>query len=228
MTSNHGLPLVAPRITPVLEPGFRPAVLANRAFRALVRATPGAVPVRLALEQADGSVFRFDTAVLPDTHPQAAGNAVYLERYRQVPALVARRLADPLRRPGDPLAARWRRTIATRRRAGSTTTSSASGCSTTRSRSCRRRTCPPSARDDHAARPASRRLPHRLRPRRQRSQGGGGDRRQGGLQRGDGLGSVPPAGSAVSLRRHHGLAAARRPRTCRGSTPSAAARPAST
>ena len=43
-----------------------------RAFDALVAATPGAVPVRLALEQADGSVFRFDTRVLPESHPQAA------------------------------------------------------------------------------------------------------------------------------------------------------------
>src|SRR5436190_1739508 len=81
MTSNHGLPLVAPRVTPVLEPAFRPAVLANRAFQALAGETPGAIPVRLALEQADGSVFRFETAVLPDSHPASAGNTVYLERY---------------------------------------------------------------------------------------------------------------------------------------------------
>jgi predicted NBD/HSP70 family sugar kinase len=81
MTSNNGLPLVAPRVTPVLEPGFRPAVLANLAFGRLVQSTPGAVSVGLAIEQADGSIFRFDTAVLPESHPQAAANAVYLERY---------------------------------------------------------------------------------------------------------------------------------------------------
>lgn len=80
MTSNHGLSLVAPRLTPVLDPAFRPAVLANRAFRALAASTPGAVPVGLALEQADGSVFRFETQVLPESHPRAAGNLVYLER----------------------------------------------------------------------------------------------------------------------------------------------------
>jgi predicted NBD/HSP70 family sugar kinase len=56
-------------------------VLAVRAFQDLVRATPEAVPVRLALEQTDGSVFRFDTAVLPAGHPQAAANAVHLERF---------------------------------------------------------------------------------------------------------------------------------------------------
>jgi hypothetical protein len=81
MTSNNGLPLVAPRVTPVLEPSFRPAVLANHAFQDLVRATPGSVPVGLALEQADGSIFRFETMVLPESHPSAAANAVYLERY---------------------------------------------------------------------------------------------------------------------------------------------------
>ncbi len=80
MNSNRGLPLVAPRVIPVLDPGFRPAVLAVRAFRRLVEATPGAVPVRIALEQADGSVFRFDTDLLPEQHPRASANGAYLER----------------------------------------------------------------------------------------------------------------------------------------------------
>jgi len=81
MDTNNGLPLVAPKVTPVLDPSFRPAILATRAFRALVHATPGAVPVGLALEQADGSVFRFDLTVLPESHPQAAANRTYLERF---------------------------------------------------------------------------------------------------------------------------------------------------
>jgi predicted NBD/HSP70 family sugar kinase len=81
MTSNKGLPLVAPRVTPVLEPAFRPAVLANRAFVALAQASGSPVPVRIAIEQADGSIFRFETVVLPEEHPSAAANSVYLERY---------------------------------------------------------------------------------------------------------------------------------------------------
>lgn len=82
MNTNNGLRLIAPRKTPVLDPAFRPAALAARAFRELAAsAAPAAVPVRLAIEQADGSVFRFDTSVLPESHPQAAGNAAYLERY---------------------------------------------------------------------------------------------------------------------------------------------------
>lgn len=72
--------LIAPRVTPALDPRFRPAVLANRHFRELVAACGAAVPVRLALEQTEGNVSRFTTAILPDSHPQAAGNFVYLER----------------------------------------------------------------------------------------------------------------------------------------------------
>lgn len=81
MNTNRGLPLIAPRLLPTLDPAFRPAVLANRAFRGLVDSTPGATPVRLALEQADGSVFHFETKLLPAAHPQAGANAVYLERF---------------------------------------------------------------------------------------------------------------------------------------------------
>ena len=78
--SNSGLPLVAPRITPVLDPAFRPAVLANRAFRQQAAALPQPVPVRLALEQHDGIVSHYATEVFPEDHPQAAGNFRYLER----------------------------------------------------------------------------------------------------------------------------------------------------
>ena len=80
MHDNHGLALLAPRVMPVLDPGFRPAVLANRAFKKLVQAAPNSVPIRIALEQADGNVSHFITQALPETDSQAAGNFVYLER----------------------------------------------------------------------------------------------------------------------------------------------------
>lgn len=80
MINNNGLNLIAPRITPVLDPAFRPAVLATRAFREQARASGNAAPVELALEQADGSVFRFKTEVLPEGHAQAKGNFVHIER----------------------------------------------------------------------------------------------------------------------------------------------------
>jgi predicted NBD/HSP70 family sugar kinase len=78
--NNNGLALVAPKVTPVLDPLFRPAVLANRAFRALVHSTGNPISVGLALEQTDGNVSHFRTEILPESHPQAAGNFVYLER----------------------------------------------------------------------------------------------------------------------------------------------------
>jgi predicted NBD/HSP70 family sugar kinase len=81
MDTNSGLPLPSPRVVPALDSQFRPAVLASRAFRALVNDTPNAVPVRLALEQTDGSVFRYDLEVLPESHPQSSASHVYLERF---------------------------------------------------------------------------------------------------------------------------------------------------
>jgi predicted NBD/HSP70 family sugar kinase len=80
MNENNGLPLVTPRVMPALDAAFRPAVLANRAFRERARATGNAVTVRLGLEQTDGNVSHFTTPILPDNHPQAAGNFTYLER----------------------------------------------------------------------------------------------------------------------------------------------------
>ena len=68
--------LVAPKVVPVLDPGLRPAVLARRAFEA-----EADVPVGIALEQADGSVFRFSMTVLPAGHANEAANAFFLERY---------------------------------------------------------------------------------------------------------------------------------------------------
>lgn len=79
--TNDGLRLPAPRVTPALDPHFRPASLASRAFRDAVAAAGKPVPVRLAIEQADGSVFSFPLAVLPEEHPDGAGNFRYVERY---------------------------------------------------------------------------------------------------------------------------------------------------
>ncbi len=72
--------LVAPRLTPPLDPGFRPASLANGAFAAEVRASGTGVPLALALERSGGAVSRFDTVVFPEDHPRAAANLAYAER----------------------------------------------------------------------------------------------------------------------------------------------------
>jgi predicted NBD/HSP70 family sugar kinase len=79
-TTNRGLALVTPKVVPPLDSAFRPAVLANRAFRKAVRDSARGVAVRIALERAADSISRYDTEVLPSGHPQAAGNFIYLER----------------------------------------------------------------------------------------------------------------------------------------------------
>jgi len=65
---------------PVLDAQFRPAVLANRAFREQVRESRNPLPVRIALEQTDASVYHFNTEVFSEDAPPGAGNYTYLER----------------------------------------------------------------------------------------------------------------------------------------------------
>lgn len=72
--------LVAPGIVPVLDAGFRPAVLANQAFRAAVASSGAAVPVDLALERGPRSVSRYSTEVFAPDHPEAGQNFDYIER----------------------------------------------------------------------------------------------------------------------------------------------------
>jgi predicted NBD/HSP70 family sugar kinase len=74
------LKLVEPRFVPPLDPGFRPAVLANRAFAEAVAQSGAAVPLVLGLERANGQVSRFETTVFADDHPDAASNLPYAER----------------------------------------------------------------------------------------------------------------------------------------------------
>lgn len=78
VTNNNGLSLVRPAIVPVLDPDFRPAVLANRAFRQAAARKP--VTVNLALERADGGVSRFDTVVADASLAESAGNFMVVER----------------------------------------------------------------------------------------------------------------------------------------------------
>ena len=69
-----------PQIVPPLDPAFRPAALANRAFLAAVRTSGAPQPLRLALEQADGSVFHHTMEIFAEGQPGAAGNFTYIER----------------------------------------------------------------------------------------------------------------------------------------------------
>jgi predicted NBD/HSP70 family sugar kinase len=80
---------IAPKVTPDLEPGFRPAAVFHRVFDATAarlredataRRADAPAHVRLAIEQADGSISRWDTWALPAAHPDAEWNFVNLER----------------------------------------------------------------------------------------------------------------------------------------------------
>jgi predicted NBD/HSP70 family sugar kinase len=70
--------LVPPTLVPPLDPDFRPAVLANRAFRQEV-GTQG-VPLVFGLERDHGRLSRFETLVFPAGHPRRAANLFYAER----------------------------------------------------------------------------------------------------------------------------------------------------
>jgi len=65
---------------PILDPGFVPAVLWNRAYQELCQAEPRARPFGIALERTDGTVSRFDTRVLPHTGRNVSLNVKYVER----------------------------------------------------------------------------------------------------------------------------------------------------
>jgi predicted NBD/HSP70 family sugar kinase len=72
------LELFRPQIQPVLDEDFRPAVLANRYFRALTAST--GVPLVIGLERCNGEVSRFEVKVFPEGHPDAEANLYYVER----------------------------------------------------------------------------------------------------------------------------------------------------
>jgi predicted NBD/HSP70 family sugar kinase len=77
---TDGLTLVQPRLIPPLDPDFRPAALANRAFQKEVAASGVGVPLVLGLERAGGELSRFETQVFPSGHPRFAANLMYVER----------------------------------------------------------------------------------------------------------------------------------------------------
>jgi predicted NBD/HSP70 family sugar kinase len=77
---TDGLTLVQPRLVPPLDPDFRPAVLANRAFQKEVADSGVGVPLVLGLERAGGELSRFETHVFPSDYPRTAASRMYVER----------------------------------------------------------------------------------------------------------------------------------------------------
>ena len=74
------LTLIPPHFVPPLDPDFRPAVLANRAFQDEVRASGQGVPLVIGLERTGSTLSRFATTVFPADHPRAGANLRYAER----------------------------------------------------------------------------------------------------------------------------------------------------
>jgi predicted NBD/HSP70 family sugar kinase len=74
------LTLVSPNFVPPLEPDYRPAVLANRAFSKAVETAGNGVPLVLGVERLNGEISRYETKVFPDGYPQAGKNLMYAER----------------------------------------------------------------------------------------------------------------------------------------------------
>jgi predicted NBD/HSP70 family sugar kinase len=94
-------PTSVPAIVPPLDPGFRPAVLANRAFRSAALNSGNAINVRLGLERPDGGISTYETV----THADAAANYGHLERL--VKFLLWQRGASVLLVSGPPALAEY-------------------------------------------------------------------------------------------------------------------------
>ncbi|MDD4872072.1 MAG: ROK family protein [Kiritimatiellae bacterium] len=71
---------VNPKIKPVLDPDFTPAVLWNRAYRSEVKKSGKPIKMAIALEQRPDSRSVYRTEVLPAGHPLESLNRRYVER----------------------------------------------------------------------------------------------------------------------------------------------------
>jgi predicted NBD/HSP70 family sugar kinase len=69
-----------PRYRPLLDPGFAPAVLWNRDYRARVAADRAARPIEMALCRQDGTVFRYADRILSAGGSSDALTLKYVER----------------------------------------------------------------------------------------------------------------------------------------------------
>lgn len=70
---------VAPALTAPLDEGFAPASVFNREYRRLA-AEAGPLPLKLALERADGSISAFTTSVIPPEAGHLEATKFYVER----------------------------------------------------------------------------------------------------------------------------------------------------
>ena len=71
---------VQPKVTPVLDPGFVPAVLWNRAYEKKAASNPNSQDIHIALGRKDGTVFRRSLLILPNQEENMTDNIKYVER----------------------------------------------------------------------------------------------------------------------------------------------------
>ena len=91
---------VAPKIRPVLDPGFQPAVLWNRAFRQRVEESQHGEYLGVSLERGDGSTSLLETRILPHAGSAIAWNERFVER--QIKYLLWQKGGCRLRIAGNP------------------------------------------------------------------------------------------------------------------------------
>ncbi len=69
-----------PAIEAPLDPGHRPAVLANRAFRTAAAASAQPTILRIGLQRPGGAISTYETVVFAEDDSHAAANLPYVER----------------------------------------------------------------------------------------------------------------------------------------------------
>jgi len=72
--------LAKPKMIPPLDPGFRPAALADKEFLKRAKESGNDVPLVIGLERTDGTTSRYETRVFASDHPMAELNLPYAER----------------------------------------------------------------------------------------------------------------------------------------------------
>jgi predicted NBD/HSP70 family sugar kinase len=68
-----------PKIVPILDEGFRPAAVENRAFLEAVTKSGSIAPVRIALERASGHISTYNTKIFAEGKTEE--NLFYIERF---------------------------------------------------------------------------------------------------------------------------------------------------
>ena len=69
-----------PKIIPVLDKDFRPAVLENKAFLEEIEKSGEGTPLVIAIERADGLLSVYKTQVFKEEHSMSSNNLFYVER----------------------------------------------------------------------------------------------------------------------------------------------------